>query len=138
MAVFADTLKVLEQSRFNNRTTFLLSDGKELMWQGDTLFQIVMQRGGYRFATTYFIRHAEEISFHYAYGGDVVIRRTAEPLKGCLPYAKAPCYRVSDICTGEMVLAAGIGIVRWRLGHCFAEAETVIVKTLKKYLPAPR
>lgn len=133
--VFFDTLTVTAQQSFEGRPTYLLSDGRELMWRNDTLFQIVQQRGGYRFATIYFVAREQPVVFNYAFGGDVVIQRTAERLSECIRYygnEKAACYRISDACGGDMILQVGVGVVYWRAGRCFAEEGSVLTKTLVK------
>src|ERR1041385_2416609 len=46
-SVINDTLRIEKISSFENTPTYIFSDGKEIMQRGDTLFQIVLQRGGY-------------------------------------------------------------------------------------------
>ncbi|MCS6991323.1 MAG: hypothetical protein NZL95_05625 [Chitinophagales bacterium] len=137
--VFMDTVRVVKQGAFEKLPTYILSDGRELMWRNDTLFQIVFQRGGYRLPTVYFVAGAPKSVFNYAFGGDVVIQRTSELLDSCpgrFGQKGSSCYRISDACGGDMILQKAIGPVYWRLGHCFAEEGSVLTKTLVHFQPA--
>ncbi|MCS6916945.1 MAG: hypothetical protein RMK52_09550 [Chitinophagales bacterium] len=138
VSVFFDTLRVTGTNRFEGYPTYLLSDGRELMWRNDTLFQLVFQRSGYRFPTIYFVAGQQMVLFNYAFGGDVVIQRKSERLEVCPKVygsGKNLCYRISDACGGDLILQQHAGPVYWRVGHCFAEEGSVLTKTLLHFRP---
>jgi len=127
-----DTLRIEKTSSFENSPTYIFSDGKEILQRGDTLFQIVSQRGGYKFATKLFYLSETESSFNYAYGGDVMMQRTVSRLPGCPKneWGASRCYYVKDGCQGEMTFAVGVGILREKTTQCFSPAKNYSIKTL--------
>lgn len=132
VSVVVDTLLIEKTSSFENSTTYLFSDGKEIMQRGDTLFQIVSQRGGYKFPTMLFYPSETESSFNYAFGGDVVIQRTVNRLSACKKndFNISRCYKVSDSCSGEILFGYGVGIYREKTTDCSSPSKNYTVKTL--------
>lgn len=123
-AVSFDTLRIESTATFEGTPTYLFSDGKELMVKGDTLFQLVTQRGGYKFPTKMFFASEEATTFNYAFGGDVMIQRTVSAIpcsKNSFEVSK--CYRVSDGCRGESIIGAGVGILRETSSDCRSPHE---------------
>ncbi|MFI5135822.1 MAG: hypothetical protein ACHQD9_08220, partial [Chitinophagales bacterium] len=102
ISVSNDTLRIEKISSFENATTYLFNDGREMMVRGDTLFQLVLQRGGSKFPTVVFYPSETESSFNYAFGGDVVVQRTVNRMSDCpkSAWSNSKCYKVTDSCHG--------------------------------------
>ena len=134
VSVSMDTLRIEKTSSLDNNTTFVLSDGKEIMQRGDTLFQIVSQRGGYKFPTPLFYPSETESSFNYAFGGDVVMRRTVNRNINCPKneWTITKCYTVKDDCKGETIFMYGLGIYREKITQCASPAKDYTSRTLIK------
>jgi hypothetical protein len=131
VSVRYDTLRIERTSEFESKASYIFSDGKEFMQNGDTLFQLVTQRGGFKFATPYFIATETETSFNYAFGGDVVIQRTVTRERQCsTQWASGNCYRISDGCRGGLVFLAGTGIISERHTACNSPGSNYTSRTL--------
>jgi hypothetical protein len=132
VSVSNDTLRIEKKSSFENSDTYLFSDGKEIMQRGDTLFQIVSQRGGYKFPTMIFYPSETASSFNYAFGGDVVMQRTVSRLPACRKndFNISRCYKVSDSCGGEISFGVGVGVYREKATDCSSPSKNYTIKTL--------
>ena len=130
-SVSLDTLRIESTATFEGVTTYLFNDGKELMVKGDTIFQLVTQRGGYKFPTKLFFASEEEATFNYAFGGDVMIQRTVSSIP-CTAndFKVSKCYRISDGCRGETILGAGVGILREIITDCKSTHDYYSSRTL--------
>jgi hypothetical protein len=79
-SVSSDTDRIVSESNWNGKKTFILNDQKELLVSGDTLYQLTMQRTGAKFPTPVIIASEKEISYNYLFGGDVVMQKTVSKL----------------------------------------------------------
>lgn len=130
-----DTLRIERVSEFEGKASYIFSDGKEFMQNGDTLFQLVTQRGGFKFLTPYFIATETETAFNYAFGGDVIIQRTVTRESQCPGQWKTGnCYRISDGCRGSMVFLEGTGIINERHTECNSPGSNYTSRTLAQIL----
>lgn len=132
ISVSFDTLRIEQVSAFEGTTSYVFNDGKEMTLSGDTLFQLVTQRGGHKYATPFFIPSETETSYNYAFGGDVMIQRSVKQLTNCpaVEWQVTKCYLVSDGCRGGMIVGAGVGIIREVMTECRSPKENYTSKTL--------
>jgi hypothetical protein len=138
-SVKMDTIRVTENFQYENLTAFRLSDEREFMVMGDTLFQLVRQRGGQKFPTPFFYPSENESTFSYAFGGDVMMQRTVKRLGECpnSEWSKFPCYIASSGCRGDLIFIRGAGIYRETFSDCsspqrYFSSRTLVSASLSK------
>src|SRR6476660_9723525 len=68
ISVTNDTDRILQTSTFERTTTYIFSDGREMLLKGDSLFQLVQQRSRVKFLTPVFLPTETERKFNYAFG----------------------------------------------------------------------
>ena len=134
-----DTDRVTSTSTFEGKTTYIFSDGREMLLDGDSLFQIVQQRNRVKFPTPVFLPTESEVTFNYAFGGDVVKQQTVRLLKDC-PIVKdsygknsrsiTKCFLITDVCKSETIFGYGIGIIREKKIDCFSPGKNYSVRML--------
>lgn len=127
-----DTLVIVGTSNFEGKTTYIFSDGKELLLKGDSLFQVVQQRSAVKFLTPLFLPTETQTTFHYAFGGDVVKQQTVTRMSNCpkTPWKSLKCFRVEDVCHSQFILAYGVGIIREKITDCSTAGKIYTTRTL--------
>ena len=139
ISVTNDTDRILNSSTFEGKTTYIFSDGREMLLKGDSLFQIVSQRSGVKFPTPVFLPTETETKFNYAYGGDVVRQQTVALMKDC-PIRKdsfgknswnsSKCFRITDYCNSETIFGFGVGVLREKKIDCAFSEKNYSIRTL--------
>ena len=132
ISVTNDTDKIVGESNWNGKKTYLFADGKEWFSSGDSVFQLSIQRTQVKFPNPVMMAVEKESDFNYVFGGDAVIRKKISKLSSC-PKSKwesAACYEISDDCYGSMIVASGIGILRQRISDCNSGKASYTTKTL--------
>ncbi|HYV90250.1 MAG TPA: hypothetical protein VE978_00635 [Chitinophagales bacterium] len=141
ISVMDDTDRIASTSTFKGETTYIYSDGREMLLRGDSLFQLVSQRSGVKFPTPVFIPTETETKFNYAFGGDVMKQQTVTMMKDCpIPkdsfgkssWSISKCYRITDVCNSETIFGYGVGIVREKKIECFSPEKNYSARTLIK------
>jgi len=132
VSVTRDTDRVSAKSVFEGKTSWMFSDGREMLLNGDTLFQLVRQRSGTKFPTPVFIPAQTETRFNYAFGGDVVKQQTVTKMNGCPKnqWDVSTCFRITDACKSETILGYGIGILKAKTIDCSSGNGNYTIRTL--------
>lgn len=139
VSVANDTERITQTSRFEGKTTYIFSDGRELLLKGDSLFQLVKQRSGVKFPTPVFLPTETETKFNYAFGGDVVMQQTVTAIKDCPKnsWGTSKCFRITGNCNSEAIFGYGVGILREKKVDCSSSGKNYSVRTLLgvKFVP---
>ena len=132
ISVMNDTDRIAQASTFEGRTTYIFSDGREMMLKGDSLFQLVRQRSGLKFPTPVFLPTETETKFNYAFGGDVVKQQTVTVIKECPKnsWSISKCFRITDTCNSEVIFGYGVGVLREKKMDCSSSGKNYSVRTL--------
>lgn len=132
ISVMNDTLRILETAAFEGKTTYIFSDGREMLLKGDSLFQLVRQRNQVKFPTPVFLPTETQVKFNYAFGGDVVKQQTLTALKDCPgnSWNVSKCYRITDHCGSETIFGYGIGVLREKNIDCSSSGKNYSMRIL--------
>ena len=131
LSVTNDTDKIVSESMWNGKKTYLFDDNREWVGSGDTIYLLTMQRTQVKYPTPMIIA-AVNSSYNYAYGGDVVMQRNVTQLSSCPQnkWGSKTCYRVSDACQGYLVVGTGVGILKERTSDCSSGNANYTIRTL--------
>lgn len=131
--VMNDTDRILKTSIFEGKTTYIFSDGREMLLKGDSLFQLVSQRSGVKFPTPVFLPTETQTKFNYAFGGDVMKQQTVTLMKICPAnsWSVAKCFRITDTCNGEVIFGYGVGVLREKKVDCSSSGKNYSVRILE-------
>ncbi len=127
-----DTDKIVSTASWNDKTTFIFDEGKEWYQSNDTVYQLSRQRTGVKFPSPVMMVVAQEGTFNYVFGGDVVMQKTIVRLPDCPAgqWHSPACFKISDSCEGYMMISYGIGIIREKSSECFAGSKNYSTRTL--------
>jgi hypothetical protein len=131
LSVTNDTDKIVSESMWNGKKTYLFDDNREWVGSGDTIYLLTMQRTQVKYPTPMIIAAANS-SYNYAYGGDVVMQRNVTQLSSCPQnkWGSKSATKSLMPCQGYLVVGAGVGILKERTMDCSSGNENYTIRTL--------